>query len=399
MAEPKSITELNVQGKKVLIRVDFNVPLDKSGKISDDTRIQSALPTIQYVLKNGGSCILMSHFGRPKKASPEFSLAPCAKRLSELLNQPVLMAKDCIGSDVEEEVKKLKEGSVLLLENVRFYPAEEKPELDPTFAEKLAKLGDLYVNDAFGCAHREHSSTYTVAQYFKGKSAVGFLMQKEIDFLGKHVKKPVPPFYAIIGGAKVSTKIGVLKALINKANALFIGGGMAFTFMKAQGIPIGNSLVEENMVQTANEIIALCKAKNVSLFLPTDIVAATSFENGAPSEVFDAKIGIADGYQGMDIGDKTIASWQKELVKGKTVLWNGPVGVFEFPNFAKGTKAIAACLAALSNATTIAGGGETVAAIQEANLADKFSHISTGGGASLEYIENGELPGIEILAK
>lgn len=395
------LASLDLANKKVLIRVDFNVPLDKSGKISDDTRIASAIPTIEYALKKGAKVILMSHFGRPKGKSSQFSLAPCAVRLQQLLKRPVTMAPDCIGPQVEALVANMKSGDVILLENLRFYPAEEKPESDPTFAKNLAKLGDCYIDDAFGCAHRAHSSIVPLAQCFPGKAAAGFLMEKEIAFLGKALLEPKRPFFAIIGGAKISTKIGVLHALVEKSDGLFIGGAMAFTFFKAQGKAIGASLCEEEMVGTAKEIIAACQKKNIPLYLPVDTVATTQFDKDAPSEVFrmdSPKVsGIAEGWQGMDIGPKTIAVWKEALQKGKTFLWNGPVGVFEFPNFAKGTLAIAETLAALSGATTIAGGGETVAAIEGAGLKNRFSHISTGGGASLEYIEKGTLPGIEVL--
>jgi phosphoglycerate kinase len=397
MPRKLSISDLQLDGKRVLIRVDFNVPLDKHGAITDDTRIVSSLPTIRYVLDHGGKAILMSHFGRPKGKQAEFSLAPCAKRLSELLGKKVVMAPDCIGVAAESLAQKMRPGDVLLLENVRFYPAEEKPELDPNFAKKLASLGDYYINDAFGSAHRAHSSTTTVASYFPDKAATGFLMEKEITFLGGALLEPKRPFYAIIGGAKISTKIGVLKSLLQKVDALFLGGGMAYTFFKAQGISIGKSICEESMLTVAQEILAEAKRKNVQLFLPVDIVAATAFENDAPSQTFDVATGIPDEYQGVDIGEKTIAKWTEELKKGKTIFWNGPVGVFEFKAFAKGTDSIAKTLAQLTDATTIVGGGDSIAALQANGCADKITHISTGGGASLEYIEQGKLPGIEAL--
>jgi phosphoglycerate kinase len=391
------MSDLDFKGRRALIRVDFNVPLDKSGAITDDTRIQSALPTIQYVLDHGGAVILMSHFGRPKGKAPEFSLAPCAKRLSELLKKPVTMAPDCIGREVEALAAKMKPGDVMLLENVRFYPAEEKPEKDPDFAKNLARLGDLYIDDAFGSAHRAHSSVVGVAKYFPGKAVPGFLMEKEIQFLGHALASPKRPFYAIIGGAKISTKIGVLGALIQKTDGIFIGGGMAFTFFKALGIPIGSSICEEEMVETAKKLIADCKEKKIPLFLPLDVVAATSFEATANFDTFNMSKGIPDGYQGMDIGEKTQNAWEKSLHDGRTILWNGPVGVYEFPNFAAGTNKIAKALAGMKEAVTIAGGGETVAAINGLGLGAFFSHISTGGGASLEYIEKGSLPGIDAL--
>lgn len=398
MQQKLGLQNLDLKGKRALIRVDFNVPVDSKGQITDDTRIVSSLPTINYVIQNGGVAILMSHFGRPKAKSPEFSLAPCAKRLSELLGKPVTMAPDCIGGEVEALCSKMQPGDVLLLENLRFYPAEEQPELNPSFAKNLAKLGDVYINDAFGSAHRAHSSTTTIAQYFPNKAAAGFLLQKEIAFLGTALGEPKRPFFAIIGGAKVSTKMGVLHSLLKKVDALFIGGGMAYTFFKAKGIPIGDSTFEETMIDEAKTILQAANEKKIPLYLPLDTVAATHFDNEAPFASFDATQGIPKGYRGMDIGEKTIASWSEKIKPAKTVLWNGPVGVFEFKNFSKGTLAIAQLLATMKDATTIAGGGETVAAIQEAHLANAFSHISTGGGASLEYIERGTLPGIEALS-
>ncbi len=382
-----TVKDLNLSNKRVLVRVDFNVPLNEAGNITDDTRIRASLETIQYLIDHNATVILMSHLGRPKEKSAKYSLAPCAKRLSELLGKPVTMADDCLS-----DTTNMKPGSIVLLENLRFYPAEEEPSSDPSFAKKLAEGKDIYINDAFGCAHREHSSTATIAKYFPGKAAAGFLLEKEINFLGNTLKNPKRPFFAIIGGAKVSTKIGVLKALCQKVDVLMLGGGMAYTFLKAQGIGVGDSLVEESMIDTAKEILK-SKAK---IYLPVDIVAATKFDNNAPLKTFNMPDPIPAGYQGMDIGPKTIEHWVKTLQEAKTVLWNGPVGVFEMPNFAKGTHAIAKALAKL-DATTIVGGGDSVAAIQELKLADKFTHVSTGGGASLEYVEFGTLPGIEAL--
>lgn len=307
------------------------------------------------------------------------------------------MAPDCIGDEVSALCASLKPGDCLLLENVRFYPAEEKPELDPSFAKKLAELADLYVQDAFGTAHRNHSSTVTVAQYFPGRRAAGFLLQKEIAFLGGALKTPKRPFFAIIGGAKVSTKIGVLNALLDKVDALFLGGAMAYTFFKALGIEVGDCPVEEDMVATAREILEKSKKSKIQLHLPVDIVAATQFAFDAPQSTFDVSTGIPKGYQGMDIGPKTIRDWKEALSKGKTILWNGPVGVFEFAPFATGTKAIAKALSEMPDAITIVGGGDSVAAVEQAGVSDKMSHISTGGGASLEYLEHGTLPGIEVL--
>lgn len=394
-----TLQDLPLKGKKVLIRVDFNVPFDEEGHIADDTRIRSSLPTIQYVLKQGGSAILMSHLGRPKeKKDPSLSLKPCAKRLEELLHHPVLMAPDCIGPKVESLAQNLLPGSILMLENLRFHAAEEKPEQDPSFAKQLAQLGDFYVNDAFGTAHRAHSSTATITTYFPGKAAAGFLLQKEIEFLGKYFDRPKHPFYAIIGGAKVSTKLGVLHSLLAKVDALFIGGGMAYTFFKAQGIAIGNSLCEDNLLEEAKKFQDLAAKKNIPLFLPKDLVIAQAFTKDAKHKIIEASHGIPAGFQGMDIGPMTCKEWKNTLQNAQMVFWNGPVGVFEFPAFSKGTKAIAETLAQLP-AITIAGGGDSVAAINQLGLAEKFSHISTGGGATLEYIQFGHLPGITALSK
>jgi phosphoglycerate kinase len=313
------------------------------------------------------------------------------------LHKPVKMASDCIGDEVEALINSMQPGDVILLENVRFYPAEEKPSLDPSFAKKLAALADVYINDAFGTAHRAHSSTATVAQFFPGKAAAGFLLEKEIAFLGSLLKQPKKPFYAIIGGAKVSTKIGVLKALIKHIDVLMLGGCMSYTFLKAQGIPMGASPVEDEMLQTAIEIIEECKKARVQLLLPKDIVAATAFESDAPAKIFTIPPGISEGYQGMDIGPETLKEWSSMLVKAKTILWNGPVGVFEFEKFSKGTFELAKILAELKQATTVVGGGDSVAAIQKIRLAGSITHISTGGGASLEYLEFGTLPGIQAL--
>lgn len=342
--------------------------------------------------------ILMSHLGRPKdKRLPEFSLAPCAKRLSELLKKTVQMASDCVGPETEKLARGLKPGQVLLLENLRFHRGEEHPEEDPAFVKQLASLGDVYVNDAFGTAHRAHASTATIAQYFPGRAAAGFLLEKEIRFLGSALLDPKHPFYAIIGGAKISTKIGVLKALISKVDALLIGGGMAYTFFKAQGISIGNSIHEDDLLDQAKEIIRACKAAGKKLLLPVDIVVVSTISNDAKMKTVDSSKGIPDGLEGVDIGPKTIQLFTQQLKDAATVFWNGPLGVFEQSNFAKGTNAIAKAIASLK-ATTIVGGGDSIAALQAAGVADKITHISTGGGASLEYIEFGKLPGIEALS-
>jgi phosphoglycerate kinase len=391
------LQDLEVKDKRVLMRVDFNVPMDASGKITDDTRIKEALPSIRYILDHGGSVVLMSHLGRPKgKIDLTFSLKPVAVRLSELLHQPVLFAQDCINDATQKLSKDLKKGEILLLENLRFYPAEENPEIDPTFAQRLAKLGDFYVNDAFGAAHREHSSTATITRYFSGKSAAGLLMQKELNFLNQLVHNPKHPFYAIIGGSKISSKIGVLKSLLSKVDTIFIGGGMAFTFFKAQGIPIGNSIFEEKSLSTAKEFLESCAKNKITIFLPEDLVIADAFKENANTKIIATKEGIPSGWQGMDIGPQTREKWALELKNGALVFWNGPLGVFEFPPFALGTNAIAKALASY-NTLRIIGGGETVSAINALGISNKFSHVSTGGGASLEFLEFGELPGINAL--
>ncbi len=394
MTNKLSIHQLPLQGEKVLLRVDFNVPLSPEGKITDDTRIREALPTIQYILKQGGSVILMSHLGRPKgKKDPQFSLAPCQKRLSELLGIPVLFAPDCVGPQAETMAEALLPGQVLMLENLRFYPAEEDPDSDPSFAQKLAKLGDLYVNDAFGTAHRKHASTASIAHYFPGKRAVGLLMEKEIAFFDRMLTNPKRPFYALIGGAKIGTKLGVLSSLVSKVDALFIGGGMAFTFLKAQGIAVGDSLVDDDdaCLAHAKELL-----KSNKIHLPKDLLIADAFKADAAIRVISVEEGIPKGWQGMDIGPQTVREWAQAFQKAKTVFWNGPVGVFEFPRFGKGTEEMATAIAAL-NATTVVGGGDSVAAVNACHLADRFSHVSTGGGASLEYIEFGHLPGIDAV--
>lgn len=399
MNEKLSISDLPLAGKRVLMRVDFNVPLDKDLNITDDTRISAAVHTIKYVLENNGSLVLMSHLGRPKgKVDPHLSLAPCAKRLSELLGMEVKMAPDCVGPDVEEMAKKLKPGEILLLENLRFHSAEEHPDQDLNFARQLANLGDVYVNDAFGTAHRAHSSTVTVAQYFPGKAAAGFLLDKEIEFLGEAISDPDRPFYAIIGGAKISSKLGVLKALLNKVDALFIGGGMTFTFFKAQGVEISDSIHEEDLIEEAKEILELARQKKVKLFLPVDTVVVERIEENSPTEVVDFPDPFPPETCGVDIGPRTIELFSEELSKAGLIFWNGPLGVFEVAAFAKGTQAIAKVVADL-DATTIVGGGDSVAALQSLGYADRISHISTGGGAALEYIENGTLPGIEALSE
>lgn len=392
MSEKLSLTDLSVENKKVLMRVDFNVPIDEKGHITDDTRIVASLPSIQYILDHGGSVILMSHLGRPKSSNDSSSsLEPCAKRLSELLHHPVKFVSNCIGSEAIAASKALRPGDIILLQNLRFYKAEEDPSLDPSFAKQLATLGDLYVNDAFGTAHRMHSSTATIAQYFPFKAAAGFLMEKEIHHIGALLSDPKRPLIAIIGGSKISTKIGVLKSLLKVADKILIGGAMSYTLLKAQGVAIGHSLYEESYLDIAKEILKAGKGK---LLLPQDHVVTQKVLAGAPYEIQST---IGTSFIGVDIGPETIANYSAEINSAQTILWNGPMGVFEIPEFAHGTFAIAKAVAH-SKAITIAGGGDTLAAIQQADLGARFTHLSTGGGATLEYIEIGSLPGIEALS-
>ncbi|MBN1581167.1 MAG: phosphoglycerate kinase [Anaerolineae bacterium] len=384
----KTVRDVDVKGKRVLVRVDFNVPL-KEGVITDDTRIRSALPTIQYLLDKGASLILMSHLGRPKgEAKPEFSLEPVATRLGELLGRTVKMAPDCIGEQVEAMAAALKPGDVLLLQNTRYHAGETKN--DAGMAEALAALGDLFVNDAFGAAHRAHASTEGVTHYLP--SVAGLLMEKEIEFLGKVVENPESPYVAIIGGAKISDKIGVIRQLLSKADALLIGGGMANTFFAAQGYEMGDSLVEPESYAVAKELTALGGNK---LILPVDGVLADAFSAEANTKIAGVNE-IEPGWRMLDIGPKSVESFGKKIAKAKTIVWNGPMGVFEMAPFAKATTAIAKMLAE-SGAMTVIGGGDSVAAIQQAGLADKMSHISTGGGASLEMLEGKVLPGLAAL--
>lgn len=393
----KTLDSLPVHGKKVLVRVDFNVPMDKEGRITDLSRIQAALPTIRYLLDQHAAVILMSHMGRPKKGKdPSLSLKSCASALSSLISLPVDFADDCIGPEVEEKVELLQPGSLLLLENLRFHEAEENPEKDPSFVKHLAKLGDFYVDDAFGCAHRAHTSIVPLAKEFQGKAAAGLLLQKEQKALSSITTKPEHPFMALVGGAKVSSKLGVLNALLAHVDMLAIGGAMAFTFLKAQGYRIGDSLVEEGQLQEAEKIIKTCQEGAVSLLLPLDIVYAETPESKEALGIVTVQEGIPLGKVGLDIGPKTVALFQKEMAKARTLFWNGPMGVFETPAFAKGTYQIAEAFAK-NPGLTVAGGGETVSAIMATPYKDLVSHLSTGGGASLEFIESGTLPGIDVL--
>ena len=397
-----SIRDIDVRGKRVLVRVDFNVPTEeRAGKIqiTDDTRIRESLRTINYLRENGAKAILMSHMGRPKgQRVEEYSLRPIADYLHTLTNHPVAFSRDTIGIEPEEIIANMQEGDVALLENLRFQPEEEAN--DPKFAEALAKLGDIYVNDAFGTAHRAHASTAGITKFIK-QSAMGFLMEKELKYLHEELDDPAKPFLVIMGGAKVSDKIGVLKALMEKADTILIGGAMANTFFKAQGIPIGKSRVEADKLDLANELVDLAKKRGVKLVLPVDVVETQDIRAGGPIQNtprLSQKRGIDDGWLAVDIGSATIALFQEEIAKAKTILWNGPVGIFEIPDFAEGTFAIAEALAK-SSATTIIGGGDSVTAVKQAGLAEKMTFISTGGGASLELLEGKELPGVAALSE
>jgi len=391
----KSIEDIQVSGKKVLVRCDFNVPLDENRNITDETRIDGALPTIKYLIENGAKVILCSHMGKPKgEPKPELSLAPVAKKLSEKLGKDVIFAADnnVVGENAKKAVAEMKEGDVVLLENTR-YRAEETKNID-TFSEELASLADVFVNDAFGTAHRAHCSNVGVTKYLD-TAACGYLIQKEIEFLGNAVNNPVRPCVAILGGSKVSSKISVINNLLEKVDTLIIGGGMAYTFMKALGEEVGNSLLEADYLDYAREMMDKAKAKGVKLLIPVDTVVAQEFSNDAAHKTVE-RGGIEAGWEGLDIGEKTIALYTDAIKDAKTVVWNGPMGVFEMPTFAKGTNAIAAALAEI-DATTIIGGGDSVAAVNQAGLGDKMSHISTGGGASLEFLEGKDLPGIVAL--
>ena len=385
----KTVRDVDVKGKRVLVRVDYNVPI-KDGKVGDDTRIRAAMPTVEYLLKNGAAVILCSHLGRPKGGpEPKYSLRPVAEHLAGLLGKPVAFAEDCVGPVAEKAAKALKPGGVLLLENTRFHPEEEKN--NPDMARQLAALAELYVNDAFGSAHRAHASTEGVAHYLPAVS--GFLMEKELEYLGRALANPERPFLAIMGGAKISDKIAVIQNLLSKVDSLLIGGGMANTFFKAQGLKVGDSLVEAEALDTA---AGLLKSAGDKLVLPVDCVIADRFDAEAQSKVVPVDQ-VPDGWRILDIGPATVAHFSNRLAPAKTVVWNGPMGVFEFPRFAEGTFAVARVLAGLKGATTIIGGGDSAAAVEQSGLANKMSHISTGGGASLEFLEGRVLPGVAAL--
>lgn len=389
----KTVRDIDVSGKRVLVRVDLNVPLDEgTGAISDDTRVRAVLPTIRYLIDRKARVILCSHLGRPEgKVVDELRLAPVARRLSEILGSPVEMAMDCIGPQVEEAVGRLKEGEVLLLENLRFHPEEEKK--DPGFAQALARLADIYINDAFGTAHRIHASTVGVAEHLP--AVAGFLMEKEIDIMNKALNDPVRPFAAIIGGAKISSKIGVLEYILERVDSLLIAGGMGSTFLKALKLDVGQSSIDKDKVGLAQWLMEKAAKKGVHLLLPSDVVVADRYAPNARTKTVPIT-GVPSGWYVMDIGPQTVELFAAKLRKCKTIIWNGPVGVFEFPKFNKGTQAIANLLAGL-DATTIIGGGSTAEAVEAMGLVDKITHVSTGGGASLKFLEGKTLPGVAVL--
>ena len=397
MKEKHFIEDLKLEGQRVLTRVDFNVPMNDELQITDNGRIAAALPTIRYILEHGGKAILMSHLGRPEGERKEhLSLKPAAEELSRLLGQPVTLAPDCVGTEVETLVKVMQNGDVLLLENLRFHKAETKNEEE--FCKSLGKLGDVYVNDAFGTAHRAHASTTGVAEYIP-ETAVGYLMRRELQFLGGAVADPVRPFAAILGGAKVSDKIKVIEKLLEKVQTLIIGGGMACTFLKSQGYKIGGSLLEEDSLDLAKELLHKAKQKGVEFLLPIDLVIAERFENNAATKVVSIEEGAPDGWLILDIGPKSAEKFGDSILGSGTVLWNGPMGVFEMETFSKGTYAIAQSLAKATDngAVTIIGGGDSAAAIQMSGLSERITHVSTGGGASLEFLEGKELPGVSAI--
>jgi phosphoglycerate kinase len=389
----KTVTDLDVKGRRVLVRVDFNVPI-KNGAITDDTRIRASLPTITYLLGKEATVILASHLGRPKgKPNPEFTLRPVADRLSELLGRPVVFAEDSVGEPAARAVERAGAGGVVLLENLRFHAEEEKN--DPAFAKQLAALADVYVNDAFGSAHRAHASTEGIVHQIP-ESAAGLLMGKEVEYLGRVLEQPERPFVAVLGGAKVSDKLEVIENLIAKVDALLIGGAMAYTFLEARGVPVGRSLVERELLDTARDVERRAKERGLRLELPVDHVVAPKLDAGAPAEVLDVGDPAIGDRMGLDIGPKTIATYRSVIAGAKTVIWNGPMGVFEIDAFAQGTIEVARAVAAVSG-TTVIGGGDSIAAVAKAGVTDRITHISTGGGASLEFLGGRTLPGVAAL--
>lgn len=387
------LQDLDVKNKKALVRVDFNVPFDSQGSISDLTRIQESIPTIKFLLQQKASVILLSHLGRPKGRDLKCTLKPCGEALSKLLELPVFFSKDCLGETAKKQAHELKPGQVLLLENLRFYEAEENPTSDPSFAKNLASYGDFYVNDAFGAAHRNHSSIVTITHYFPEKAAAGLLLQKEIAALTPLIKNPVRPFHIIIGGAKMSSKLKVLETFVEKADAIYIGGAMAFTFLKSLGLSIGDSLYEQDLLLKAKEIILRCENLRKKIHLPLDIIAS----KGKEIKTVLVSDEIEPGWKGLDVGSLTINAWKKPLTEAKSIFWNGPLGRVEEKEFAQGTFCLAEFLASLPSERVI-GGGDSIAVIQKLGLKNKFTHLSTGGGASLEFFELGTLPGIEALS-
>lgn len=388
----KTIEDVDVKGKKVIVRVDFNVPLDENKKITDDNRIVGALPTIKYLVEKGAKTILVSHLGRPKEGfEDKYSMKPTAVRLGELLGKEVIMAKDVIGEDAKAKAAALKDGEVLMLENVRFHKEETKN--DPTFSKELASMAEIFVNDAFGTAHRAHASTAGLADHLP--AVCGYLIQKEIEVMGKALSHPERPFVAILGGAKVSDKIAVIENLIDKVDTLIVGGGMAYTFFKAKGYSIGTSICEDDKVELAKSLMEKAASKGVKLLIPVDNVIGFEFKNDTERKIVDSK-NMLDGWMGMDIGPKTVEAYSAEIKNAKTVVWNGPMGVFEFSNFENGTKEVAKAVAE-SGSVSIIGGGDSAAAVEQLGFADKITHISTGGGASLEFLEGKVLPGIDVL--
>ncbi len=398
--DKKTVRDVDLKGKRVVMRVDFNVPI-KEGKVTDDTRIVKALPTIKYILDNGASLVLLSHLGRPKgEFNMDFSLRPAVERLEKLLGKKVMMASDCIGEEIVRESKTLNSGEIMVCENTRFYKQEdmkcktdEDRQKQEAFAKELAKLGDVFVNDAFGTAHRAHASTAIICKFIS-PCVAGFLLEKEIEYLGQTVEKPEHPFIAIIGGAKVSGKLEVLRHLMTKVDAILIGGGMAYTFLKAQGHEIGSSLCEKDLIEIAKETLKLAKERGVKFLLPTDNLAADKFDDEA--NIITVGKDIPADRMALDIGPETVAAYTAEITKAKTIVWNGPMGCFEMPNFANGTMAVCRAVAD-SDGISIIGGGDSVAAVNLSGLADKMSHVSTGGGASLEYLEGKILPGVAAL--